>query len=89
MGAADQLDVNGKPFGRAAKGESNAGKADEIQPLAKTHGLAIIVRIAGAIIARAMSESGSRGNGREKNGDVAELTQQVGAKQVTLGAGRA
>ena len=76
----------GSPSGDRPKGRDNAGKAGEIQPLAEAHGVSIIVRIAGAIIAGAVRESGGGGNGREKNGDIAELAKEIGAEVIAFGA---
>lgn len=60
---ADQLNVDGEPFGRLPEGKREPGKTRKIQPLTITHGVAIAVRFAGAISSFAMAERRLGGNG--------------------------
>jgi hypothetical protein len=87
VGAADELHVDGKALGRASKRKRKAWGAREIQPLAEAHGVSIIVWIAGAVVAGAVRERGSRGDRREKDGNVAELAEKSGAELIAFGAG--
>jgi len=86
VGPGNQLDVDGKSLGRLAEGEGKPRKAREVQPLTVAHGVPVIVRIAGAIIARAMLEGRHRGNRREKDRHLAHLPEQIGAHQVAFRA---
>ena len=77
--AGDELDVDRQTFGRTAEGKRKAGEAGKVQPLGEAHGVSIIVRIAGTIIAGAVGKGRSGGDGQKKNRDVAELTEEIGA----------
>ena len=87
VGAADQLHVDRQSFRRTAERKRETGEAGEVQPLAEAHGIAIIVRIAGTIVACAVAKGGSGGYGRKKDGDIAELAKEIGAERVSFGAG--
>src|SRR5208337_2056647 len=85
-GAANKLHVDWQALGRFSKWQGQSRKSREIQPLAVAHGVPVIVRIAGAIIARAMFEGRRRGNRREKDRHIAQLPEQLGAYQVAFRA---
>src|SRR5580692_5113819 len=84
--AADELKVDGESFRGAAEGKRQGRKTGKIQPLAEAHGVAIIVRIAGAVVAGAMWEGGCGGDRREKNRNIVQLPKQIGTDGVALGA---
>ena len=76
VGTGDQLDVDGESFGRLSHGKREAGKAGRIQPLGETHGVAIIVRIAGPVVAGAVFESWCHRNCGEQYWDFPELPEK-------------
>ena len=84
--AADQLDVDGKSFGRAAQGEGDSRETGEVEPLGVTHGVAITVRLAGDIIALAVTERGFAGDRGEKNRESAKLAENGSTNKVAVGA---
>ena len=86
MWAADELDIDWQSFGRTAEGKRKAWKTGKVEPLAKTHRIAIVVWIAAAVVAFAMFEGRGGGNGREKDRDVAELAKQIRADQIAIRA---
>ena len=83
--AADDLDAEGKTFVREADGDGSAGETGEIEPLGKTHGVAIAR--AGVVVSFAVAKSGRGGNGREKNGDAVHLMENFFSDQIAFGAG--
>ena len=85
--AADELDVDGEAFGRAAHGQGKTGKASEIKPLAEAHGIAIVVGLAGNVIALTVLERRFGGDSGKKNRDIAELAKNGGAGEIAGGAG--
>ena len=85
--AGDELDIDGQAFGGLAHGEREAGETGDIEPLGETHGVAVIVRVVGAVVADAVFEGWGRGNGGEKNRDIAELAKERGADEVAVRAG--
>ena len=87
MRAGDQLNVDGEAFGRLSHRKREAGEASEIEPLAETHGVAIVVRIGGPVVAGAMFECRRCRNSGEKYGDILELPQERGANQIAVSTG--
>ena len=84
---ADELDTDGESFGRLAEGEREARESGQVEPLAEAHGVAIVVRIAGPVVALAVAERGLCGYRREKEAEVFELPEQIGAEEIALHAG--
>ena len=62
VGTGDQLDVDGEAVGGLGHRKGEAGEAGEIEPLAETHRVAVIVGIAGPVITGAVFERRGRGN---------------------------
>src|SRR6266851_4129857 len=65
--------------------DGRAGKACEIEPLRKAHGIA--VSDAGPIVSFTMTKRGTRGNRRKKNRRVLHLAQNLGAEKIAIRAG--
>src|SRR5260370_40064622 len=82
---ADDLDTDGESFIRMRDWDGRAGKACQIQPLRKAHGIA--VSDAGPIVSFTMTKRGARGNRREKNRRVLHLAKNFGAEKIAIGAG--
>src|SRR5260370_35839450 len=82
---ADDLDTDGESFIRMRDWDGRAGKACQIQPLRKAHGIAI--SDAGPIVSFTMTKRGIRGNRRKKNRRVVHLAQNVGAEKIAIRAG--
>jgi hypothetical protein len=62
VGAGDQLDVDGEAFRGLSHRKRKAGEAGEIEPLAETHRVAVIVGIAGTVVTSAVFERGGCGD---------------------------
>src|ERR671924_1432105 len=84
-GTADDLHADGKTFLRKADGDGSARETSEIEPLGKTHGVAIAG--AGVVASFAVAEGGRGRNGRQKDGDIVHLAEDFLAEKVALGAG--
>ena len=84
VGTADQLDVDGEAFGGAAHGQREGGEAGEIEPLAVAHGIAVVVWLAGGVVAMAVLKRGLGRHGREKDGRAAQLPKNGGAYQIAI-----
>lgn len=76
MWPGDQLDIDGEAFGGLSHRKREPREAGKVEPLAETHGVAVIVRIIGAVVAGPMMEGRRGGNRRKKNGDFAELPEE-------------
>src|SRR5260370_41494108 len=82
---AYHLHADGESVVRKAEGNGRAGKAGQIQPLRKPHGVA--VARAGEIISLAVMKRGTRGNEREQNRRVLHLAQNLGAEKIPVRPG--
>ena len=87
VGSADQLDVDREAFGRLSQRKRDAGEACEIEPLRETHCVAVVVWIAGPVVAGAVFESRRCGNCGEKDWDFAELPEERSADEIAVLAG--
>lgn len=84
-GTTDNLHADGKTFARKADGNRSAWETSEIEPLGKTHGVAVAG--AGDVVSFAVAEGGRGGNGGEKNGAAVHLAEDFLAEEIALGAG--
>ena len=82
---ADDLAANGQSLLRNADGNGCAGKAGQVQPLRKPHGVA--VARAGKVISLAVTKRGTVGNWQEQDGCVPHLAQNIGAEKIPILAG--
>ena len=82
---ADNLDADGQSFIRNADGNGCAGKAGQVQPLRKPHGVAV----AGPamVISLAVTKRGAGGNRGEQHGRVLHLAQNIGTEKIPIRAG--
>src|SRR5712664_1965681 len=82
---ANHLHTDGQSFVRNGEGNRCAGKAGQVQPLRKPHG--VTVARAGEIISLTMKKRGTRGNRREQDRRVVHLAQNLGAEKIPIRAG--
>ena len=84
VGTADQLDVDREAFGRAAHGQREGGEAGEIEPLAVTHGIPVVVWLTGGVVAFAVLKRRLGRHGRDEDGRALQLPKNGGAYQIAI-----
>jgi len=82
---ADDLDADGQSLARNADGNGCAGKAGQVEPLRKPHGVA--VARPGMVISLAVTKGGTDGHRGEQNRSVSHLAQNFGAEKIPIRAG--
>ena len=85
-GRRDQLDIDGESFARTSQGEREARKTGEIEPLAEAHGVAIVVRITGPIIAGTVEKCGGRGDGESRRMGTSRIWRRISARTASRSA---